>query len=365
MPDNDEEIAVPERDVEAPTPGRVAARLLLARMFDQNPKALAEFHDASPVLVVDVPDRAMHGRIAHQWKDVLALNDLRLVDFSKLSDGTRREDYDAIYAVSNNALSLTDRGAADQRAFAAVQLALPILAITPSGDSHLSKVLLDAAAYRLVLPSLDAALINSVIRIVCGKPCSDLLSERAAADVGFHELLLSVRFDRTPAQCVERLLQLVAAKESKRGSRDLSLDELHGLDEAVAWVKSTVVDLDAWRRGELGWDAIDAGIVLDGPPGTGKTTLAKVAAEAMGLPLITATLAKWQASGEAHLGHLLRAMKKISTMRAANPKGPWSSSMSWIIFLVKRSLPMLTRIMSLKLLMDSSSSLTVSKVGRS
>jgi cell division protease FtsH len=109
---------------------------------------------------------------------------------------------------------------------------------------------------------------------------------------------------------VERLLQLVAAKTAKRGSRDLSLDELHGLDEAVAWAKSTIVDIEAWRRGEIGWDAIDAGVVLDGPAGTGKTTFGKVAAAAMALPLITATLAKWQSSGEAHLGHLLRAMRK-------------------------------------------------------
>jgi cell division protease FtsH len=307
--DNDDEDAQ-ERDVEASTPGRVAARLLLARLFDRNPSVLEEFHAASPVVIVDVADRAMHGRIAHQWKDVLALTELRLVDVSKLSDRTKREDYDAIFAVSNNALSLTDRGAADQRAFAAIQLALPILAVTPSADSHLSKVLLDAAAYRLVLPPIDATLINSVIRIVCGKPSRKVISDRAAALIGLHELLLAIRFDRTPAQCVERLLQLVAAKTAKRGSRDLSLDELHGLDEAVAWAKSTIVDIEAWRRGEIGWDAIDAGVVLDGPAGTGKTTFGKVAAAAMGLPLITATLAKWQSSGEAHLGHLLRAMRK-------------------------------------------------------
>jgi hypothetical protein len=24
----------------------------------------------------------------------------------------------------------------------------------------------------------------------------------------------------------------------------------------------------AWRQGEIGWDAIDAGVVLDGPAGT-------------------------------------------------------------------------------------------------
>ncbi len=292
IPDNDEDDGVPERDVEAPTPGRVAARLLLARLFDRNPTVMEAFRAASPVVIVDVPDRAMHSRIAHQWKDVLALTKLRLVDFSRLSDGTKREDFDAIYAVYNNALSQTDRGAADNRAFAAVQLALPILAITPSAESHLSKVLLDAAAHRLVLPPVNSALINSVISIVCGKPCRDVIPDQAAAAIGLHELLLAVRFDRTPAQCAEMLLQLVAAKTAKRGSRELSLDELHGLDEAVAWAKSTIVDLEAWRRGEIGWDAIDAGVVLDGPAGTGKTTFAKVAADAMGLPLITANSGK-------------------------------------------------------------------------
>ena len=50
------------------------------------------------------------------------------------------------------------------------------------------------------------------------------------------------------------------------------------------------MDIEAWRRGEIGWDAIDAGVVPDGPAGTGKTTFGKVAAAATGLPLITATL---------------------------------------------------------------------------
>jgi hypothetical protein len=91
----------PERDVEASTPGRVAARLLLARLFDRSPSVLPEFQTASPVIIVDVPDRAMHGRIAHQWKTLLALTKLRLIDFSKLSDSTKRQDYDAVFAVSS------------------------------------------------------------------------------------------------------------------------------------------------------------------------------------------------------------------------------------------------------------------------
>jgi hypothetical protein len=167
--------------------------------------------------------------------------------------------------VFGNVLSQTDRGAADVRAFAAVQLALPIIAITPSAESHLSKVLLDASTDRLMLPPIDAALIAAVIRIVTGKPCRTVLPDSVAAGVGLHELLLAVRFDRTLAQCVEKLHRMVRAKTAKLGSRDLTLDELHGLDEAMAWSKSTIADIEAWRSGEIACHAVDAGVVLNGP----------------------------------------------------------------------------------------------------
>jgi ATP-dependent Zn protease len=299
-----------EREAEAPTPGRIAARLLLARLFDRNPLVLERFSSDTPVVVVDVPDRALHSRVSHQWKDALSLDSFRFLDMAQISDRTRREDYDAVYAVFSDPLAPKERAAADTRAFAAVQLALPIFAITPSAESHLSKALLDATSDRLVFPPIDAALINSIIRIVTGKRCRTVLPETAVAQIGLHELLLAVRFDRTPAQCVENLLKAARAKSAKMGSRDLSLDQLHGLDEAVEWAKSTMVDLEAWKRGEIAWDALDAGVVLDGPPGTGKTLFAKLVSEYFGIPIVAATLAKWQGSGEGHLGHLLRAMKK-------------------------------------------------------
>jgi cell division protease FtsH len=308
--DDEEKTSGPARAAEAPTPGRIAARLLLARLFDRNPSVMVRLLSSTSVVVVDVPDRAMHSRIAHQWKEVLALQDMKIADFARLSDATRRDDYDAISAVFGNILVPADRGAADVRAFAAVQLALPIIAITPSAESHLSKVLLDASTDRLLLPPIDAALIAAVIRIVTGKPCRTVLPDGVASGVGLHELLLAVRFDRTPGECIDNLMRMVRAKTAKLGSRDLALDELHGLDEAVAWAKGTIMDVAAWRRGEIAWDAVDAGVVLNGPPGTGKTTFAKIFAAATGLPLVTATLAKWQGSGEAHLGHLLRAMRK-------------------------------------------------------
>lgn len=309
-----------ERNIGAPTPGRVAARLLLARLFDRLPAMMQMLQTSSPVLLVDVADRGLLSRIARRWKGALGLEDMRFIELVQLSDHVKREDFDGISAVFAEPLQAKDRPAADSRAFSAVQLALPILAFTPSAETHLSKVLLDAASFRESLPPIDASLIVEVIRIVTGKVCRDPIHEEVVPHVGLHELLLSVRFDRTPAQCVDRLVQLAKAKISKKGSRELSLDELHGLDEAVAWARSVILDIEAWRRGEIAWDAIDAGMVLDGPPGVGKTLFCKVFADETRLPLITATLAQWQSSGEGHLGHLLREMRR--DFQEARSKSP-------------------------------------------
>jgi cell division protease FtsH len=304
-----EKTEVRERDAEAPTPGRVAARLLLARLFDLNRSILDDFRTSSPVVLVDVPDHDMFNRVAHQWRDILSLDALRFVDIGSLSDRTKRHDYDAISVVTNVAIPVKDRPASDTRAFAAVQLALPVLAITPSA-SYLSTVFLEAATAKLTLPPIDAALIERTISIVTGKKCTVHVPDYVASFVGLRELLLSVRFDREPRECTEHLVRLVKAKNAKRQSRDLRLNELHGLDEAVAWAKSTLIDLEAWRRGEIGWEAIDNGVVFAGPSGTGKTLLAASFAAEARLPLISVTLQKWQGSGEGHLGHLLREMNK-------------------------------------------------------
>lgn len=319
--DRDRQPKKAERSGEAPNPGRIAARMLIARLFDSNPSIMERFRASAPVVILDVVDETLLNLVAHQWKDVVGLNRLNFADLDKVSASTNRKTYDAICGFYINPMKPADHPIADIRAFAAVQLALPLIAITPLAQSHLSKVILDAATDKLVLPPIDPALIINVIRIVTGKPCEAIFPEAAIGKIGLYELLLGVRFDRTPEECVEYLLKLVHQKVTKAESRDLSLDELHGLDEAVAWAKSTILDIGAWRRGEISWDAIDAGMVLNGPPGTGKTTFAKVFAAEAGLPLISTTLAKWQGSGEGHLGHLLRAMKKDFDEARSNPAG--------------------------------------------
>ncbi|WP_398466510.1 AAA family ATPase [Tardiphaga sp.] len=295
--------------VEPSMPGRVAARLLFARLFDSDPTLVDRLRSETPVVVIDVPDADFFDRISRCWKDVLGLGHLRWISVSEVGDRTSRDAVDAVHAIHGKPIRKSDVQEEDARAYGAVQIAVPIVAITPSAETHLSRVILDAATDRMTVPAMDADVLRSVIAIVTGESCSASIDADLACRIGIHELLLAVRFDRTAAECIDRLSRAAVKKASTAGARDLSLDELFGMDAAVAWARATASDLQAWKRGEIGWDALDAGIVLDGPPGVGKTLFAKVAAASFGLPMISGTLAGWQGSGEGHLGHLLRAMK--------------------------------------------------------
>lgn len=301
-----------------PVAASVAARLMFARLFDAEPEAKKAIETSAPVVVVDMPDTTVMDRLAGAWRDVLFDDGTALIAAGKvLAD---RQHQDAIYLEVHEPPKAKDRPAAQKEALRALSLALPFVAISPLGTTHLPEVLTKACSYRLVMPRIDAATIARTIRVVTGKPCRELLDADAVAKIGLDDLAVAVRFDRTPAACLAELRRLATEKEAKKKSRDLTLDQLHGMADAVAWAKDTIADLADWKAGSIGWDAVDNAVALTGPPGTGKSTFAKVFASEAGLPIILGSLAKWQASGEAHLGHLLRAMRQdFDAARAAAP----------------------------------------------
>lgn len=150
-------------------------------------------------------------------------------------------------------------------------------------------------------------------------PSHDRIAEALGSSrrVGAGLLVTSLSRVRGVKASLTRLARLVAAEAETRKS-DVTLNELHGLGSACEEAHAIVKDLRAVADGHLDSDELLRGVVLYGPPGSGKTSLARAIASTANVPLIVGGLDKWQSTGEAHLGTTLRALRKDFEEARAN-----------------------------------------------
>lgn len=97
-----------------------------------------------------------------------------------------------------------------------------------------------------------------------------------------------------------------------------TLENLYGLGKAAEWGIELARDLADYAAGRIDWSDVDTGVLISGPPGTGKTMFAGALARTCKVPLVVASAARWQAHG--HLGDFLRAMQE--TFNEAKSKAP-------------------------------------------
>ncbi|BBB97125.1 cell division protease FtsH [Bradyrhizobium elkanii] len=325
MLDDDEVETLPERPKPGPsypvTAAKVAARLLLARLFDGRKDVLDRLKLAAPVVTIDVAERDLLQAVIGNWQDVLFPEGVRVMDTGNLG---RREDFDMVSLAMTQPRKTKDTGEFEKQALSALCLGLPFVAISPDAESHLPAVVLKSDPIRLVLPSIDARVIALAIRVVTGKPCRELLEDDAARLLTATDLSIGIRFDRSPEECLAQLKRLVDLRRVPASVRDISLDDLHGMGEAVRWAKSVIADLKMWKAG-MPWSAIDAGACLEGPPGVGKTTLPmamqrSAAEQGIKLELASCSHSQFQGAGDGHLGHFMREMTSFFASARAKPR---------------------------------------------
>lgn len=195
-----------------------------------------------------------------------------------------------------------------------------VVGVSAAPERLLPEILLSVATHRYeVLPATHEIVSSAMKRCLVGRaPASLKRMDLTALDFDLLCACMPMGLSKTAA--VERLTRAVAGPLPPAGSTGLALpalDDAVEYGEARAWALDLRADIADLRAGKISWRDIDRGAVLEGPPGSGKTSFARILGQACGLPVIMGSISELFASSGGHLDDVIKAQRKLFEEAAA------------------------------------------------
>ncbi|GGK38883.1 AAA family ATPase [Salinarimonas ramus] len=200
----------------------------------------------------------------------------------------------------------------------------PTIAVTPD-PTWLPDFVLAAADHLVTLPRPGPGIIARAVRAWCGSRRPIGLTASDIAGLDLPDFVAALRVGASPRRCVERLRRASATRLQPPATIDApDLATLVGYGAAHAWAMQTVDTVRRVAAGEISPCTLESA-VIHGPPGTGKTTIARAVAAAAGVPFLETSISEWFSSSSGHLDGVIKAcdlfVSDLRTRRDAAQSG--------------------------------------------
>ncbi|MBY6201055.1 AAA family ATPase [Maritalea mobilis] len=200
----------------------------------------------------------------------------------------------------------------------ALEMQTPIILVGSPGHAT-ARPLAELAPTVLPLAPLDRPLLSHLLFLLRPDlgpvPPENLPGDSDLARLAPTALLLALR-TQDRADLLARIAEAVAPARETPTAAGRSLSAFPLPPDVRSAVEQLLCDLRDWRAGALPWSDVSRGLLLTGPPGNGKTELARLIAREAGIEVRAASLAQFQSSG-ARGNEVMREMHHFFAEAAA------------------------------------------------